>query len=187
MIELADLRSRLDVPVADQARLSALRDAVVAQWEAATARPWQRAVDVVELHRCPTLRVRSVYLQRLPVESVSKVEEVLSGNEWNELDAEAWWFDGRRVVEKINSFWHRLVRVTYTGGVVATPADETQFATPADIREALLVQAVFLSKRNDSTRIALRSEGLEKAQTSFITSESHPLFAAAVRQHRRRV
>lgn len=185
MIEIADLRARLSVPVEDQARLTALRDSVVALWERSTGRLWQRQT-LVELHRCPTLRNRAVFLQCFPVETVALVEQALAGNEWVALDADDWYFDGRRTVEKNNGYWYRLVRVTYTGGFVATPATG-QHGTPSDIREALLLQAVFTYRRNDPDKIALRSEGLQDAQTAYVSADFHPAFKAAIAQHRRKV
>lgn len=186
MIALSDLRARLELPASDDVTLVAMRDSLIALWEQETGRPWVREVDHVEILRSGPTR-RALFLQLHPVESITKVEQILGGpDDWEELDAEAYWFDGRRRLEKNSGYWRRLVRVTYTGGVTES-ASAGQFKTPADVTEALLAQAVFSHRRNAPDKIALRSEGLKDSQTSYLSADLHPLFKTAVRAHRRKV
>lgn len=184
MITLSDLRARIKTQ--DEDRLEELRSAVLALWDAKTGRKWQREEGIVELHRCTTMTRRFLVLERRPVEVVTKVEQTLAASEWTELDVDDWFFDGVGTVEKVNGYWYRLARVTYTAGFTAEPADASQNLTPADIKDALLTQALFLHERNNPEAVALRSNGLENSQTDYLAPDLHPHFKQAALIHRRK-
>ncbi len=183
MIPLSDLRERLELQPRDDQRLVGLRDAVVGLWEQETGRPWLRREDYVQTIR-PRDYTRKIWLALRPVESVTKVEEILSGSDWTELDSEGWLFV-EPTIEKLSSYFRRLVRVTYTGGVVAEPED-AEAKTPADIREALILQARYLVDRHSGENAILRSKAFEKGSTSFLSADLHPLFKKTAQLHARR-
>ena len=187
LITDAQLRDALDLPASRDQEVSDMRDAVVALWEGATRRLWERRVGYVETFR-PRYNARTLILSLGPVESVATVETAdADGSTFTAL-ASTYYAAGGRSIRLLDgsgfSFWPGQVRVTYTGGFTAEPASG-QAETPADIRRVLETQARFMLKRTSDAMIATRSQNFEGGAGVFEQADWHPIFAAVAKRHRR--
>lgn len=184
MLDLRVLRDELRVDADDDRKVVRLRDAVVALFEGRTGRSWKRQVGRQETRIRHGASQTVLYLDVKPVESIQEIVERDYGGRWSDPFAEQDYIldpqSGR--LEKLSGRWDKHVRVTYSGGI-----DQTGSNTPADIREALLVQAKFMHERLASDKIAVRSVatgGRDGAVTFLENGPLHPLFREVAERHR---
>lgn len=181
MISIGEIRSRLRLAPEKDGELETIRAEVIAAWETATGRLWDRRVGHVEVIRPAHEGIRSILLELRPVEAVTKVEVRYDGDDWEETTD--YQVDEHRLIH-ISGYWPDQVRVTYTGGYVANPG-AGQAKTPADVAMALHLQAHFVFIRMAPERIATRSQNFEGGQGVFEEATHHPYFAQLARAKRR--
>lgn len=181
MITISQMRSRMNLPPSKDGELETIRAEVIAAWETATGRLWERRVDHVEVIRPRHQAIDTILLELRPVEAVSKVEVRYDGDDWEETTD--YQVDEHRLIHTAG-YWPDQVRVTYTGGYVATPGTG-QATTPADVAMALHLQAHFVQIRMAPERIATKSQNFEGGQGVFEEATHHPYFAQLARAKRR--
>lgn len=182
MITVEELRERVSVNPESDHELSLLRDTVVSLWEDATGSLWDKTASDTVLIRANNSRQTSIWLPRRPVTALTTVEERAEGEStWTTLDSDSYFLtnDVLGEVERINRYWKTHVRVTYTAGY-----DET--TAPADIRQALFIQARFMVERYEGEKLTVKGQSLGKGTATFLESaDLHPLFRRVARMHRR--
>lgn len=182
MITVAELRGRSELNTADDHELIAIRAEVVTLWETLTGGMWDRVVDDVFDYTPPNTRSRILWLPRAPVSSILTVEERYENEStFTALQSTSFILavakKGR--VEKFNSSWRPRVRVTYTGGY-----DET--TCPADIRDALFVQARYMRERIQGDKLTVKGSSNRQGVATFLDdSWLHARFKKLAQFYRR--
>ena len=186
MISISQLRDALKLAPELDHEIEARRDVVVALWESATQRLWNRRVDHVEIIRPRHDRLDTLLLELWPIESVTKVEtRRLWETDWTELTS-GWKLTGERELTRVSAYWECEVRVTYTGGYTENPGIG-QTKTPAEIAAVLLVHAQFMQVRLAPERIAIKSQNFEGGSGVYEDADLHPLFKRLASARRRLV
>lgn len=182
MITVAELRERVLANASHETLLAGLRSAVVALWEAKTAGKWDYVASEQIVLRPDNGRVKSIWLPRRPVASVTTVEERGEGSStWTTLETDDFVIANNSTgeIERINTFWAANLRVTYSGGYTATTC-------PGDIKEALIIQARYMLERYDGEKLTVRGQSFGKGAVSFLeAADMHPLFKSIAALHRR--
>lgn len=172
--------------LADEGVYAGLRERVIAMWEAATDRPWNRRVDYVQRFLPPHDQVSTLFLALEPIETVTLVEEKSrSSAEWTTIDPTSYDVAGNRELAKYSGFWLAQVRVKYTGGYTEAPSGPTQLKTPDDVAGALIVQAGFLVQRMSNEKLIVASTSFEAGSTQYLDASQHPHFKEMVKRYRR--
>ena len=180
MLSLTDLRAGLELDAKSDHDLPGIRAEVVAQWEALTCRRWDRVVGHVEEIESSVDTITTLFPEIRPVETLTSVE-YWDGSAWAAYATTAYRLSATGTIERLGGeVWKRLVRITYTGG----HADGSE---PADVRQALIVQAKFLRGRLAPSEITLKSKAIKDASSVYERATYHPLFAETAKRHRRLV
>lgn len=182
MITVAELRAHSDINVDEDHELISLRAQVVALWETLTGGKWDLVAGEVLDYTPASNRENKLWLPRAPVASITSVEERYEDEStFTTLDSTSYILavaaKGR--VERLNSHWRPRVRVTYTGGY-----DET--TCPADIRDALFVQARYMRERIDGEKLTVKGQSNRQGVATFLDdSWLHARFKRLAQFHRR--
>lgn len=188
MIPISKLRERLKLPADQDSQYADIKASVVSLWEEETKRLWDRRVGYVEVLRVPPCTRKVLFLGLWPIEVVTKVEErTVDTADWTEIPSTDWLQTRENRLERLGAFWLPVVRVTYTGGYVAADPTVGQTKTPADVAEALLVQADFQLRRNRGQHMELRSQNFEGGAGVYETGTLHPFFKRLAAQKVRKV
>ncbi len=190
MISYGLLRDRIGLGTADDGQLKAIADALIGVFETQTNRLWARRAGYVEYFRPDTTkRIDTLFLSLWPVEAVTKVEEKCRYNTtWTELTTSQYLppDPDRNRLERVGSYWNEQVRVTYTGGYVYSPT-VGQYGTPAEIHEAMLIQAAYIRSRTGNDKLVLSSQNFMGGAGVFLAADFHPIFKAIAEAKRRKV
>lgn len=183
MISISRMRENIPALASKDAELEALRSAVEQQFEELTGFLWaERTAYVAVLENSLRGEERdTVWVPLAPVTALTLVEEKMRspGAAWSTVASTDYELVGQRRLNKLTGDWADLVRVTLTGGYSDTTC-------PADLQNALLVQAKLLQARTSDTMIALSQQAVEKTSANLLAPDLHPLFAQAVRSRRRK-
>lgn len=181
MLSLEVYRDYLGLSPGNEDELQALKEEVEDLWVSTTQRAWKAESGRVEIQRVHGDRITTLFLQLIPVATVTKVEVKGESNEdWEELlfaDG-TWELIGDQLV-RYGSWWKPLVRVTYNGGYATD-------ACPAKIRRALKLQAKFARERQD-TEVKISSQNFKGGAGNFVEPDLHPYFAKLAQAERRLV
>lgn len=187
MIKIEELRAELKLPPKEDAKLVGLLDEVVELWEQRTGRLWLRREDYVQVLVPQTDASRTLSLALWPVEEVTKVEELdqYVTSEWEELDSAYYRVMFGNVLEKrgFDTAWKPTVRVTYTGGYAAVGST---YATPGDVKRALITQIKFMLGRLSDSNLLIKSQNFEGGSGVFEEAALHPMFERVARQKARK-
>lgn len=188
-----------DAELVDAERLKAQ---VVAHFERQTSRLWSRRVDHAQI-LYPTdaqARCGEIELELLPVEGVTTVEEMQADGTWLLVDAADYTLtnQGLGLLRRLRPTFTRAgrwslrgVRVTYTGGYQDAPAPGDAPALmgvpvpPADIVEALYLQARYRWARQGETHLVVKSQSFEGGSGVLLDPGEHPEYTRALDAHRR--
>ena len=181
MLSLSDLRERLRLPPDQDAALGPIRDHVVGLFEAKTGAKWSFAEDHVETIFPDFERLQLLRVERRPLLTLTKVEEMdlEVGAAFEEQDLSGYLVIGDRQIRKLSGFWRRAVRLTYDAGW-------TEQTCPAEVREALLLQARFQQDRHGDGLLAVSSQNFEGGGGVFLDAEVHPVFRRCCEARARR-
>lgn len=176
-------RLRDAIPGIGSGDVSAARAQVIAQWEALAFGKWAWAENHVEVVEPFDDYAKTLHLELRPVDTIITVKErsIQAIDDWADitaLDASVYAprADGRLI--RRQGDWLDEVEVTYTGGY---PDDEA----PADILEALILQARYNQERHQGEKLVTSQTAAKDATVSFLRADYHPLFMATAKRHRR--
>lgn len=186
MITLAELSARMKATSLNEAALEQARLAAIALFETKTDRLWNRRTGHVFRDEVNSVAKNSdgkaLWVPLYPIESIAGTEFYFD----DEAGAEA--IDPADIVvdlaagqiRRASGRWRDVVTWIITGGYTDTNA-------PADVREALMVQAMFMYARNKPESVAVSALVTPQVgTTSFLKADMHPLFVDAVNTHFRR-
>lgn len=177
MIPITELRDALKLAPDQDGTLAAIRLQVIALWEEHSGLLWDKRVDHEQTirNRC---ELRTVFLELIPVEQIFLVEvRSESDTDWTELEADDYLLVGARRLRRLGADWPEFVRVTYDGG---------SENAPADVKQALVLQAQFMSVRTAQGTIAVKSQNFEGGGGVLEEATMHPFFKALVELKARR-
>jgi len=184
LLSLPDFRRRvgdLAVEHLDQAEI--LLAEVTAQFEQLTARKWEQSAGEVWLTRVNE-RSLVIWIPITPVTAVTLVESrLMAESAWSTIEATEYELvDGPSgELQRLARYWEDRVRITYTGGHTASTC-------PADVQNALVTQARFLSQRRRPEAIALKGKAMKDGSSEFMErADYHPLFKSVAASHVRRI
>lgn len=201
MLTAAELRQELDVPANMQpSRLDRLAAAVVELWERSTGRLWQWRQDHEMVKQLDHATDRKVWLDLYPVETIS----VFEWRDASEAVRVVPWFDDLstgsgpstmvgvaatdftidNTVGRINLVRSDLflgwVKTVSTGGY-------DRDSCPALVKEAMITQAKFMSRRLSGDAMILNSQGFARGSASYMEANLHPFFTAVAADNERYV
>lgn len=180
MISLARLRQVLGTPAEKDAEVEIIRAQVLAQWDTATNRAWAFTEDFVETH-VEVYPTTLLYLQKFPITELSLVRTKNKRDAtWTTLEVDDYTQYGINTLERLDADWSHITEVTYSGGY-------TEANCPADIKQALEVQARFLAERLSDAKLIVRSQNFEGGGGVFEDAAQHPFFAKMAKAKRRYV
>ncbi len=154
-------------------QLQFLRDTVVALWESATRRLWDRRTDHVQeinLDERYLQRKRFIYPELYPVETIAVREfdddedvslepDLVAGTDYVLRATKG---EIKRLTRPVfgvtlnrDANWKENVRLTITGGF-----GEGGAAVPADVTKALMVQLTFMQQRLTADLVHLSSQSI---------------------------
>ena len=178
MLSLSRLREVLGTPPEKDDEVEIIRAQVLAQWDTATFRSWGFQEDFVETI-IPVYATKIVYLKKFPVTAVTLVRTKSKRDPtWTTPQTTEYSQYGDNTLERFDTNWSELVEVTYSGGY-------TEANSPADVRQALEVQARFLAERLSDAKITVRSQNFEGGGGVFEDAAMHPFFAKMAKAKRR--
>lgn len=182
MITIEELREHVRVNPEDDHELALIRSAVIGLWERLTGGLWDaKTGDIVTLRVSSTRQV-SLWLPRRPITELTTVQERDVGEtSWTTLETTAFFLTNENTgeVERIGRYWKQHVKITYSAGY-----DET--TAPAEVRNALFLQARFMVERYDGEKLTVRGQNIGKGQVTFLeSSDAHPHFKKLATNYRR--
>lgn len=173
MISLDEARRFMNTSPGADPEVQELRDATIAAFEEGTGARWNAETGRVELHREKDFEQRIIWLDHKNVTNITQVRtrEKFS-SDWTTLTE--YELDRNRLEfpDPISG----IVEVTYDGGYASAPAD---------IRQAILTQMLFLQTRLQTGKIDIATQGFEGGSTNLLNPNLHPLFKATIEKHRR--
>ena len=179
MITTDQMRRELALPAERESEYSDLKDGVIALWEAETRLLWNARTDHVQEVRVRPQGRTMLLLELVNVSSVTSVEgKYDTDDDWTDVDEEDYEVEGdRRLVNKDGGWTYDRVRVTYTGGYSAAPAD---------VQRALLVQLKFENQRLGVEKVGLKGQSFQGGTGTFETGTLAPFFEAAAKRRGRK-
>lgn len=176
MITLARLRQVLATPPEKDPEVELIRLQVLAQWDTLTKRSWAfqaGRVEKVYPEGC------SLYLSKFPITVITLVRERAKGSTtWSTVTK--YEQIGKNELENLGGNWNEVVEVTYSAGY-------TDVTVPADIRQALEIQARFLTERTSDGKLIVRSQNFEGGGGVYEDAFYHPYFKKTAEHNIRRV
>lgn len=182
MIEAADLRDALSIN--DETVLQRLAEFVVASWERLTGRIWKQASGV-DLILTPEENAVFIWSKLYPMSALSIKEW------WNtDLEADAVTVattdyrtqlntESGKITRLRTDPWRDYVKLTVTGGYTAASA-------PAEVRSAMIAQAIHMNAKNKPNRAGITNEAHGKSgSATYDTSVWHPDFKELAAVYRR--
>jgi len=181
VLPISALRDRLRLPPDQDASLVSIRDQVIGLFESKTGARWKFEEDHVETLYPDHDRLTLLRVELRPIVELTKVEEMdlFPGATFEEQDLAGVLVIGDRQLRKLSGFWRRVVRLTYDGGW-------TDATCPAEVREALLLQAAFQQERHSDQKLAVSSTNFEGGSGVYLDAEMHPVFRRCCEARARR-
>lgn len=183
MISIPELTARLkeSPKTADDIKRIAAR--VIAMWETWTRRLWNARTGYVETLRLDERyqREAAIWPELKNITALTKVEVWEDGCDVEELEATDYVLVGGKLIRlPTGTWWGTNARLTYDGGY-------DKDTVPLDIKEALLVQAEFMSVKNKKPRVVIAGVTGTGGSVSMTPEQDvHPLFKKQAQIHRRR-
>lgn len=177
MLSIAELRDGLKLPPDQDEKLVVLKQQLISLWESQTGMLWDKRDGHIQVIRTRT-RSRVIFLELTPVTEITKVEvREPWESSWTELEASKYLLIGKRRLRRLDENWPELVQITYDGGTDSADAL---------VKQALIVQANFMSVRTAAGTIAVKSQNFEGGGGVLEEATMHPFFKQVVELNSRK-
>lgn len=213
LASISDIRLRRDIAVDDESVYNAYLETVENMFENMTKRLWkyregveqnlflesQNQVNATRLYTkiFPIIKIAASGIPQVTVKqwSISQAESEATTLDY--LDDYHVIADRGIITRRMPNNWRNNVKIVVSGGYKGTNATTavtagfaTPPATPPDIVEAIVRQAVFMRLRTEGDRLVLQSQsslqGTANVSYAYLDKPIDPLFAAIVSVYTRR-